>query len=287
MNRNLFFPTAILLCLGMILSTGCRKLVHQNIQAASNGSLALRSFNDVFIQINRSVSSEMALDEMTSANWNLQGSLCATVNLNPVGTGFPKTLTIDYGTGCTGPEGVTRKGKIIVVFSGNFRAEGTTMEVTLDGYSTGQYSLTGTYDIANDGLNGSGQPLFGEVVSNATISWGTQMVAWEAELTRTWIEGDTTNYSTPDTTSIMGFAGLNDDVFTLSGTAVGNDSNTHPFTLETTNAVVLPASCKYITEGMLVISPVNFNAGTVDYGMGDCDKRATIEVDGEVFNFTQ
>ena len=254
-------------------------MVHQNIQAASNSSVAISAYNDVFEQLNAAVDS--SLDQKTVFTWNLAGTVCADVSLSSLGIAFPKTLTIDYGSECIDAEGISRTGKIVAVFSGNFRDENTTINLSFEEFSVGQYSLAGTDSITNNGVDASGNPLFSEVLRNAVISWGNQNIRWNANLIRTWIDGYTTDFAT-DT-----FAGLNDDVYELTGSASGNDSNTHPFTLETTSSLVLQTSCEYIAEGILVISPANFNDGTVDYGMGECDKQATIEVDGEVFNFTQ
>lgn len=285
MNKNVFIPVISFLAIGIAFS-GCKKFVHQNIQAASNSSVAIITFNDVFEQLNSAVSYETALDEMTSGNWNMHGTLCANVSLMPLGAGFPKTLTIDYGSGCIGTDGVSRSGKIIAVFNGNFRDENTEISIYFDGFTNGQYAVAGTYDVTNTGTDGDGNPTFSEVIRDVIIAWNTQQIIWKADLNRTWIEGDTTNFTTDTIGGTLGIAGLEDDIFTLLGTASGNDSNTHPFNLEVTNSVVLPSNCKYITDGMLVVSPTNFNDGTVDYGSGECDKQATIEVDGEVFNFT-
>ncbi|MCF8278054.1 MAG: hypothetical protein K9J17_15075 [Flavobacteriales bacterium] len=286
MNNRTFYPLALILIVGAVFSSGCKKFVHQNIQAASNSSVAIVVYNDVFEQLNLAANGGTALDQMTVATWNLSGSLCATATLEPLGSVFPKTLTLDYGTDCVGPNGTSRGGMIVAVFSGNYGDQGTTIDVSFDNFNKGQYTLAGTYAVTCDAANGAGNPVFSEVIADGAISWGTQQVLWNANLNRTWTAGFATNYNTPDTTSTMGMAGVNDDVYELTGTATGNDSNTHPFTWETSTALVLQTGCMYINQGTLVISPANFNDGTVDYGTGECDKQATIEVDGEVFNFT-
>jgi hypothetical protein len=286
MNRNLILPIASAIAISLMGFAGCKKFVHQNIKAASNSSLAILTYNDVFTEINKAVSSEMALEEMVDATWNLQGSVCATVTLEPVGTSFPKMLTIDYGTECIGPDGIVRSGKIIAMFDGNFRTEGTAINVSFEDFTKGQYAIAGIDSITNNGMDGDGNPIFSEIINDVIISWGTQQVLWEANLNRTWLEGDTTGYETDTVGGTLGMVGLNDDVFSIFGSAAGNDSNGHPFTLEVIQSMVLPTACMYITDGITTISPVNLNEGRVDYGAGECDKQATIQVDGEVFNFT-
>lgn len=251
-----------------------------DIRAASNSSVAFAAYNDVFEQVKLALSFGDDLDQRP-ATWLLPASVHATATVTPVGAAFPKTLTIDFGNGTVGMDGVNRSGKIVATFDGPFGSEGASAEVLFVNYTTGQYTLAGTYTFTNNGT-GSGKPTYAETVTNGVISWGTQEVLWNASLTRTWAEGDTTDL----TSDTLALTGLTDDVFTLTGTAEGNDSNTHPFTLEITSGVKLPSNCKYITEGMVDVSPANFNTGSVDYGTGECDIQATIEVDGEVFNFT-
>jgi len=287
MNRRFHFPIVLTFLTSVVFISGCKKVVHQNIQAASNSSVAIIVFNDVFAQLSSTLNNGTPLDQISQSSWNLSGTVCATATLSPLGSVFPKTLTIDYGTGCTDFNGISRKGTFTAEFSGNFGNEGTTIDILFNGFTKGQYTLAGTYSLTVGAADGSGNPTYSETISDAIISWGSQHVLWEADLNRTWTEGDETNWNTPDSASIMGIAGLNDDVFELTGSGSGNDSNTHPFTWESSTALMLQTGCAYINKGTMVISPANFNDGTIDYGMGECDKQATIEVDGEVFNFTQ
>ena len=47
---------------------------------------------------------------------------------------FPKIVTIDYGTGCVGQNGLTKKGKIIINVSGDMRVTGNTRTITFDNF---------------------------------------------------------------------------------------------------------------------------------------------------------
>lgn len=280
--------TLLLISAALVVTvfSGCNKYVHENIQAASNSSVAISTLNDVFEQMVTATSYEESLDGITDTDWFLHGTLCADVSLTPSGANFPKTLTIDYGNGCIGADGVSRSGIITAQITGNLDEEGSAITLIFDGFSNGQYSISGKDSITTLSADGDGNPVYSEVHKDIVVSWGTQQILWDADLTRTWLEGDTTNFTTDTVGGTLQIAGLNDDVFSLMGTAEGNDSNTHPFTLEITQSVVLPTDCKWITDGMLTVSPTNYNTGTVDYGNGKCNKQATLEVEGEVFNFT-
>ena len=92
MNRKRLIPLATLVLLTAIFISGCKKMVHQNIQAAINSSVAISAYNDVFEQLNAAVDS--SLDQKTVSTWNLAGTVCADVSLSSLGIAFPKTLTI-------------------------------------------------------------------------------------------------------------------------------------------------------------------------------------------------
>src|SRR6516162_5679810 len=76
---------------------------------------------------------------------------CAVYTVSPNdNTTFPKTITVDFGSGCTDAVGVTRKGKITYIFSGKLINPGTTVSASFTNYSISGYQLQGTYSITNN-----------------------------------------------------------------------------------------------------------------------------------------
>lgn len=277
----------IILITGLTLTTGCRKFVDQNILASSNNSVATNVFDDVFKQVDDAASSETDLNKTEESSWTMNTSACATVTLDPLGATFPKTLTLDFGGGCTGLDGIHRSGKITAVFTGLYRDAGTEISVTLEDYNVAQYAVEGSKSITNGGLDANGNIFFNIDVNDVMISWDDNEITWESTQVRTWTEGSETNFFTLDTAgNFMGWAGIIDDVYEITGTANGTDRNGHPYTVQTTTPLVVQVGCRYIKSGILVISPENYNEGTVDYGNGTCDNQATIEINGQVYNFT-
>ena len=65
---------------------------------------------------------------------------CATLTVTPL-IGFPKTITIDFGTSCTSPNGITRKGIIRVVISDSVRKTGSTAVMTFDNYFVNNFKV--------------------------------------------------------------------------------------------------------------------------------------------------
>ena len=77
-------------------------------------------------------------------------SRCFTVTVSPKTRGvFPKTATIDFGTGCLGKDGKVRSGKIISVYTGPMFLSGNSVTIT-------DLQPTTTYFIAVYEFNGSG-----------------------------------------------------------------------------------------------------------------------------------
>ncbi len=150
-----------------------------------------------------------------------------------------------------------------------------------------QYAVEGSTSITSGGLDANDNLFYTVDVSDVVISWDDHQITWESNQVRTWTEGSETNFFTPDGNgSILGLDGITDDVYEITGTASGTDRNGHPYTMQTTTAWVVQVGCSYIKSGILVISPENYNDGTVDYGNGECDNQATIEINGQVYNFT-
>jgi hypothetical protein len=144
---------------------------------------------------------------------------------------FPKTLTIDFGDGCTGSDSRYRKGQIVCVFSGRYRAENTEIMIDLVDYELDNYQITRHHMlITNNGLNGSVKPYFSVIAHNASITNDDGTATWSS--TRTWAEGSETNWFTIDTTQqngIMGIKALRDDVYHISGAATGTTRSGVPY----------------------------------------------------------
>ncbi|MFT5919020.1 MAG: hypothetical protein ACI9FU_000822, partial [Granulosicoccus sp.] len=207
---------------------------------------------------------------------------------SPVGPEFPKTVTIDFGGPCNADDRV-RSGQIVCTITGPYSSENTVITVELVNYELDNYNVTGSKTITNNGNNGSGQPVFSIVVQNASISNENGSATWSSTRTRTWVEGSETTWFTIDTTQssgIMGINGLLDDVYHITGTAEGTTRGGVPYTVDITAPLEVQVGCRWVKEGILVVSPQNLDDRTIDFGNGDCDEGASVEIDGSSYNFT-
>lgn len=215
---------------------------------------------------------------------------CATITFDTTPGIFPNTITLDFGeTNCTGRDGRERRGKIIYTITAPFRETGASITTTTDDYYVNDYKVEGTRTVTNDGEDSDGAIVYNVVVTGATITAPDgNKVTWESERTRKWIEGQNTGFFTWDSTSnsFMGWDGILDDVYTISGEASGVDRNGRAYEVEITSDLRVELTCNHIVSGTITLEPEGLNVRTLDYGNGDCDDQATVTVNDKTYEIT-
>jgi len=190
---------------------------------------------------------------------------CATVTITPL-IGFPKNIAIDFGTGCTAPNGITRKGKINIVLSDSVRKANSTAVLTFTNYFVNGFKKEGTITWTN--------------TSTAQIkSW--QRKVENGKITnpagRYWLHSgvkdvvQTEGYNTP--------RNLLDDVFSITGNHTVTNSNGKSRTSTIVEAFQKKTICDNISKGKVKLEGLKHTA-VIDFGDGSCDKIATISIDG-------
>jgi len=189
---------------------------------------------------------------------------CAQVSISPKDTTtFPKTLTIDYGTGCTATNGITRKGSLSVTLTGKLRSSGTTVTVSFNNYSVNGYLLAGTYSFTPVAASGGGVN-FNITVSNGSVTYPTGAVyAYSGTETFTQTAG-------------IGTSTVTDDAYNISGN-FAYSGNGNSITATITNPLVRTTDCPNITTGTITFTYKNLS-GLLDFGTGTCDNIATITI---------
>jgi len=192
---------------------------------------------------------------------------CASVTTS--GTTFPKTITIDFGTGCIGQDGRTRKGIATAVLSDSMKKTGSTRTLTFTNHFVSDKAganfvqVEGTHVLTNNG-SATGCLNYGVQVTNGklTFSDGTTRT-WNCTRTRTQIAG----CATPTTAT--------DDRFEWTGASSGQTRNGYTFTATTTTPLQKSAACTWIDTGVMEVS-VAAKTRTMDFGSGTCDDVATV-----------
>jgi hypothetical protein len=269
--KNLLLATTITFVAFIFLS--CKKdSLTTNDETEATFEL---SSNEAIIENITEDANDILFQVTTSSNLNGSGRAtnqqrdllnCGSVNINPL-SGFPKIITIDFGSGCT-IGNITRKGLISITISDSVRLSGSTAVMTFDGYYVNSYKLEGAITWTNTSVPG-------------TKSW--QRKSENGKITAP----DSKYWQFSGVKDIVQTAGSNtphnliDDVFSITGnhTIINVAKETR------TSTILEPLQKKFVCEnvdrGTAKIEGENHTA-VIDFGQGDCDKIATVSIDGGV-----
>lgn len=248
---------------GIAFMVSCEKeQPDTDTSAAVDNGVAESEFAQVFPTVNQIAVNEEGVEK------GLIDTSCATVTINPIDSGvFPKTMTIDYGTGCTDADGRIRKGKITAVYSGKWKTTGSSITITLDEFSTETYSFKGTFTTTNNGGNSYKNTLVG----GRLIGSGGE-VKLDFDKTVTWSSGS----ATP--------AYPHDDEFSVTGTASGTNKKGEAYTSTIASALIKKSNCKYVSSGIVKIKPADKDEREINFGDGTCDNTAKVKIGDKSFD---
>ncbi|HVX50351.1 MAG TPA: hypothetical protein VHB48_09335 [Chitinophagaceae bacterium] len=201
---------------------------------------------------------------------------CFTVTVSPDRAGaFPKTITIDFGTGCTGRDGHVRRGKIITVYTGHMIESGSTATTTFDGFYFDSVKVEGTV-VAKNKTTGNALA-FSITVTNGKLTAPSGDYI-EVNRSHTWAQ--TSGMDTPHTPA--------DDIFSITGNSSGTAQVagvTAQWITNITQPVVRKLLCRWRVAGVVTVTH-NDKSAVLDYGNGDCDNTATVTIGSKTYNIT-
>lgn len=193
---------------------------------------------------------------------------CATVTNDTV----HQIITVDFGTGCTGHNGHIRSGQIIIHYNGfNYFAPGFQRTVTFNNYKIDGRLIEGTRTITNNGYNAANHLNWSISAQNMRVTRpnGINWHQWNSERVREMLAGDST------------LTDGTDDIYSITGTATGTNSNGNSCSANITTALIKEGSCHFrFVSGIIEITSSNHPTLTLDYGNGTCDDLATVTRNG-------
>jgi hypothetical protein len=180
---------------------------------------------------------------------------------------FPKTVTSDFGTGCTDIDGKSKSGKLTLKV-GKFWEMGSTIQAIFENYSEDGVKLDGAYSIVNNSTFG---------VHNLTF------LAENIKITGT--DGKTITYDIRQTHKQVGGTFNNnflDDVYDISTVMTGTLPDGTKVSWESTSPLKKTNVCWWVQRGTGTIK-INDTPMTIDFGNDTCDNDATITLGGIVY----
>ncbi|MGN6531032.1 MAG: hypothetical protein ACTHK0_04700 [Ginsengibacter sp.] len=203
-------------------------------------------------------------------------SRCFTITVTPkILHQFPKTVTIDFGSGCLGKDKKSRSGKIITIFTGPMTVPGSKATTTFVNYQVDSFSVEGTHTVENTST--SNKTAWTVTVQNGKIT-NTQngkWVSWNATRQYMQTEGNGTPLYPLD------------DVYEITGNSNGNNSNGNSWSTSIIQPIIRKSTCLWRVKGQIQFTRnSNANAAVLDYGDGSCDNQATITINGKTYTIT-
>ncbi len=282
--------------MGLAILAGCQKSVNDDTSTAEETEMSELSidddeaagiYSDIFEMVS-GVDGELGFGDSPIfggandggddgiAPGNPPPDRCVEIKISPLDPGvFPKTVVMNFGTGCTGPDGKVRKGKVITVYTQRLVVPGAEATTRFDGYYVNGNKIEGVHITKNEST--SAVRIITRVVREAKITRPNgDYVKWGGKHTNTQVEG-------------LGTPGFQrDDVFTITGGAEG-ERKIGDKIVKWSRVIVSPVykavACKWPSKGEVRITRNDLKA-LLNFGNGDCDNKATVTVNGRTRDIT-
>jgi hypothetical protein len=237
-----------------------------NLDLADDDAVSEAVFEDIFNSIDIATAIlDDALKNGDIKSLTLLGDSCPSITLTQPSEGiWPKTVTIDYGSGCTGFYENSRSGRIIIEVTGPRREEGSKRTVTFDNYYFNNIKVEGTKVYENLGLNSAGNFVIAVTLENGKLILPDGIsIERTIDHQREWIAG----FMTPDRW---------DDECLISGTASGKNADRISYSSVITSPLHWKRVCQFIVSGIVTLTKEGSEPFKLDYGDGECDNKATV-----------
>ncbi|MEL6255825.1 MAG: hypothetical protein AAFR87_27720 [Bacteroidota bacterium] len=202
----------------------------------------------------------------------VSGSILHTTGCPTITHDAPnKTITIDFGASCTGPNGKVRSGQVIVTYTQRLYHPGASLQIALNNYFVDGKHIEGTKTLTNTMTNYRDTVSFQTTLVGGKITWPDGTFA-EREFTREgkWVRG----------------VNPLQDEFWREGSIDGVRRNGNTYEGDITSTLIYKRKCKLVgvfiaVEGTRLIKRSGKPDLEIDYGDGTCDHMVTLTANGQ------
>jgi hypothetical protein len=190
---------------------------------------------------------------------------CPTITvIHPTSDPWPKIVTVDFGTSCSGIFDNVRSGKIIIEVTGPRLETGSKRTITFDNYYFNGIKVEGTKVLENMGFNSNQNLVISVKLTGGKLTLpDNTTIERSTDHQREWIAGLLTR-------------NIWDDECLITGTATGKNINGDSYTNTITTALHWKRVCRFIVSGVVNIEREGALPVQLDYGSGDCDAKAVV-----------
>lgn len=183
-----------------------------------------------------------------------------------------KRLVINFQSECKDDNDIIRSGKIIVDYTRSYWDSGSVRTIRFDDYYYQGMRLVGYKQIEHRGYNPENK-IYHSIIVGDTLHLGSNLgnITYNCERERVWLSG----FNTSD---------VADDTYELTGSGSMKRANESHADFNILTELLVSTGCMYVKAGELQIIPLNGYARVIDYGEGDCDDDARLDLNGNLFD---
>ncbi|MBL7753864.1 MAG: hypothetical protein JNM44_05260 [Chitinophagaceae bacterium] len=273
MKKHLLLAPSALLGIGMLFTTvftSCVRERDTNTDQAQDEILGEMAYYEAVTMAEDAATKKTG--ELLS-NYKTSG-YCATLTHDEVS--MPRSISIDFGaTNCMCSDARYRRGKIIVSYTGtSYNDPGNVATINFENYFIDNNRIMGSVVMTNKGLNVDNQSHYNLEISGKMLrEFLVDTIYWNAKRVRTWIQGE----GTP----VWG-----DDRYEIEGTGNGRSNQLGYYSSNIVQPLVKGYDCRYYPAGRIEMQPQGKTLRTIDFGDGNCDREAWVEIDNKRYSLT-
>jgi len=253
----------LLIAAGGLILSSCQKSKEPDTEGIETTTDVVYSeliYNDAFSTLDLATTTAEALLGKKA----VAVDSCPSISVVTSGNPWPLTVTIDYGTGCTGSDDIVRSGRIIITQSALRVETGSVRTLTFNDFYFNGVKLEGTYTVTNTGLNENNNIVFTVQLTGGKVTLpDATYFTYEFNREREYIAGFNSNY-------------FWDDECLITGSGSGTGLNGLPFTYAITSSLDWKAACRFIVSGSVTLNVEGIDPLILNYGDGECDSFATL-----------
>ncbi len=200
-------------------------------------------------------------------------SQAPVLTIDTAATGYPITITVDYGTNTETMNGRKISGKVVIAISGPKNTDGTTHTTSYIGCKIDSVGIDGTTTETFNGDNTTTRKTTMTSDINFTLANGTVVNRTGTDV-REWLAG----LSTPLERS--------DDKIQVTGTTTVKYSTGDTYTRLITSPLLILGDCANPVQGIIDFSKNDTLISELNYGDGTCDNLATMTTNGATVDIT-
>jgi len=257
----------IVAALAILSITSCSKkdvLEQPGIDLADDDAVSEAVFEDIFNSVDNAEAILEGFLKGETKSMEESGTCPIVTTDRPPDAKWPKTVTIDFGTGCTGFYDNTRSGKIIIVITAPRLIPGSVKTVTLENYIINGIKVEGTKVIENLGFNDNQNLEFSITLTDGKLTLPDgKTIRRSFERQREWIAGQATR-------------NIWDDEFLITGTTTGVNIKGLAYTNTIVTALHSTRACRFVVSGVVKIEREGMVPMELNYGEGECDAIAVV-----------